>query len=62
MPQMTPGEHLLCMEELMDKAREVWYRPDGSKECLEHIRKVVAVGVACMELHGAPQREGFEYE
>ena len=26
---------------------------------LEEMRKVVALGVACMEEHGAPHREGF---
>lgn len=57
MPPMTPGEYLLCMEKCLADAREVWYRPDGSKACLDHVRKVAALAVSCMELHGAPRRE-----
>jgi hypothetical protein len=55
-PPMTPGEHLLCMEELLKVARETWYKPDGGQTCLHHVRKAVAVGVQCMERHGAPPR------
>lgn len=57
MPAMTPGEYLLCMEKCLQDARGVWYRPDGSAECLEHVRKVAALGVAVMELYGAPHRQ-----
>lgn len=56
MPAMTPGEYLLCMEHALAEARTLWYRPDGSKLCLESVRKVAALGVACMELYGAPMR------
>ncbi len=59
-PEMTPGEHILCMEECLAQARQAWYRPDGGTACLEFIRKVTALGVVAMELHGAPQRAGFE--
>lgn len=59
-PPMTPGEFILCMEKCLADARDVWYRPDGGKMCLDNIRKVTALGVQCMEMHGAPQREGFE--
>lgn len=58
-PAMTPGEYILCMERLLDQAREVWYLPDGGIACLDPLRKVTALGVACMELHGAPSRENF---
>lgn len=58
MPQMTPGEFILCMEKLLHDARLAWYAPDGGVACLDHIRKVVASGVQCMEVHGAPRREG----
>ncbi len=33
--------------------------PDAKPKTLDAIRKVVTLGVACMEQHGAPQREGF---
>lgn len=56
MPAMTPGEYLLCMEKCLSDARTVWYAPDGGNKCLEHVRKVAALGVAVMELYGAPKR------
>lgn len=54
---LTPGEHILCMEKCLADARTAWYAPDGGKACLDYVRKVAAVGVACMELYGAPPRE-----
>lgn len=59
MPDMTPGEIILCMEKLLDDARRTWYSPNGGKACLHDIRKIAAMGVQCMELHGAPHREGY---
>lgn len=56
-PVMTPGEYLLCMEEVFEQARAAWYKPDGSRVCLESVRKIAALGVACMEHHGAPPRQ-----
>lgn len=55
-PKMTPGEFILCMEKLLADARTAWYAPDGGVACLDPLRKVTALGVACMELHGAPPR------
>lgn len=55
-PEMNTGEHILCMEECLARVRVAWYAPDGNVACLDHIRKVTALGVACMELHGAPRR------
>jgi hypothetical protein len=56
MPDMTPGEYILCMERCLNRARETWYTPDGGSKCLDDIRKVAALGVAAMELYGAPLR------
>lgn len=56
MPDLTPGEMILIMEELLSQARAVWYKPDGGKECLHDIRKAAAVGVQMMERFGAPPR------
>jgi hypothetical protein len=56
MPELTPGECILIMEKLLADARLSWYAPDGGVACLDHIRKVTAVGVKCMEVHGAPVR------
>jgi hypothetical protein len=55
-PAMQPGELILCMEKVLADARTAWYRPDGGVACLDDIRKVTALGVQAMELHGAPQR------
>lgn len=55
-PPMTPGEYILCMEKCLADARVAWYAPNGGAACLDHVRKVAALGTACMELHGAPPR------
>lgn len=57
MPAMTPGEYILCMEKCLADARLAWYGPGGGVECLQHLRKVSALGVAAMELYGAPKRQ-----
>lgn len=33
--------------------------PEASRLALEFARKVAALGVVCMEQHGAPRREGY---
>jgi hypothetical protein len=53
---MAPGEFILCMEKCLADARAEWYKPGGSVSCLDYVRKVAALGVACMEHHGAPPR------
>lgn len=55
---MTPGEYILCMEKCLNDARNTWYAPEpqGGRASLEFIRKVTALGVAAMELYGAPNR------
>ncbi len=53
---MTPGEFILCMEKCLQDARVAWYAPNGGVACLDHVRKVSALGVQCMEVHGAPAR------
>ncbi len=55
-PAMTPGEYILCMEKCLADARDAWYKPNGGEASMEFIRKVTALGVAAMELHGAPPR------
>lgn len=57
---MSQGEFILCMEKCLADARAAWYKPDGGIACLPFVRKAAALGVQCMELHGAPEREGFE--
>jgi len=57
MPAMTPGEMILCMEKLVNDAREAWYVPEGGLGCREHVRKVAGVAVQMMERYGAPKRK-----
>ena len=55
--RMTVGEFILCMEKCLADARAAWYTPTGSVDSLPFIRKVTALGVQAMDLHGAPMRE-----
>lgn len=41
------------------KAQTLTHRQDGQAPGLDFARKVAALGVVCMEQHGAPRREGF---
>lgn len=56
----TPEEYLLYMEDYLTEAKHVASRVWGA-EChpaiLEIVRKVTALGVACMEQNGAPARK-----
>jgi len=55
----TLDEFILYMEEYLQMARS--HSVHGQEaEGLNMVRKVTALGVGCMERHGAPQREGFE--
>lgn len=56
MPEMTPGEFILCMEKCLADARNAWYTPNGGTACLPFVRKVAALAVQCMEINGAPRR------
>jgi hypothetical protein len=56
----SEGEFLLYIEEYVQRARWVCTQkadPEGRVEALKEIRKVAALCVACMEKHGAPQRD-----
>lgn len=59
----TIGEHphevgawLTIMRKLLRDAEEAWTGQRGDLGALDELRKVVAVGVACMEQHGVPSR------
>ena len=58
-PEASPGEYILFMEKCLADAREACYKPGGNNACRPFIRKATALGVRCMEIHGAPRREGF---
>jgi len=48
---------VLWMEEYMSQARKRATAQFDKTAALQNIRKVCALGVACMEYHGAPERE-----
>lgn len=55
----TPEEFLLYMEDYLNEAKHIASRtwgPAAKPAIMEVVRKVVALGVACMELNGAPHR------
>ncbi len=52
------GAFLVYMEEYLAKARRALTENEGTKLALHELRKVTALGVACLEQHGAPPRMG----
>lgn len=60
----TVEDFILFMEHYLFEARRVastTWGPPAKPATLEFVRKVTALGVACMEKHGAPLRAGFEF-
>ncbi len=56
----TATEFILYMEHYLAKARALASTTvEGDPEVLDAVRKVTALGVACMEGNGAPRRVGF---
>ena len=61
-PSHTPEEFLLYMDYYLHLAKQTastTWGPEAHEQMLHAIRKVTALGVACMEANGAPRREGF---
>lgn len=59
----TVDEFVLYMIDYIEEARRQLSRnasPLAQQLALDTVRKVAAMGVACMEQNGAPQREGYE--
>jgi hypothetical protein len=50
------GSWLTIMRQLLNDAERAYMSERGDTGALEEIRKVVAVGVACMEQHGVVHR------
>lgn len=46
------GDYLIYMETYLHKARTIYTSDLPSMEALQQLRKVVALGVACFEIHG----------
>lgn len=61
----TVGDYLVYMQDYLDEAKHTSSRVWGS-ECvpktMDALRKVIALGVACAQEHGMPQRIGFEID
>jgi hypothetical protein len=55
------GGYLTIMRKLLTDAEAAWSSSRGDTAALEEIRKVVAVGIACMEQHGVPQRSVYDF-
>lgn len=50
------GSWLTIMRCLLSDAEKAYMSQRGDNGALDELRKVVAVGVACMEQHGVPSR------
>ena len=50
------GSWLTIMRQLLNDAERAYMSQRGDIGALDELRKVVAVGVACMEQHGVPPR------
>ena len=50
-----PAEWINYMEYHLAKAKEAIYMLD-EEDALGHIRKLTALGVRCIEIHGCPER------
>lgn len=53
------GEWLIYMRDYIEEALHILTRtadPEGTDRALHNVRKVAAMGVVCMEEHGAPLR------
>lgn len=50
------GAYLTIMRKLLTEAEFAWASQNGDEGALDELRKVVAVGIACMEEHGAVNR------
>lgn len=56
----TVAAEILMMEEYIQRARFMWINNAGDEAALKEIRKATALGVRCMEHHGAPLREAAQ--
>lgn len=56
------GSWLTIMRQLLNDAEKAYMSQHGDFGALDEIRKVVAIGVACMEQHGVPLRYRKEPE
>ncbi|QFY42945.1 hypothetical protein F6R98_10250 [Candidatus Methylospira mobilis] len=55
------GSWLLIMRQLLSDAERAYMSQSGDTGALDELRKVVAVGVACMEQHGVVPRSPMAF-
>jgi hypothetical protein len=55
------GGYLTLMRKLLTEAEFAWSGQRGDVGALDEIRKVVAVGIACMEQHGTIPRSPLSF-
>jgi len=54
----TVGEEIVLLQSYTGKAVEAWTVNEGDKAALDVIRKIAAIAVRAMELHGVVERSG----
>ncbi len=58
----SPTEWLVFIEDYVSEAKHLLSRNKDEivrPQVMDIMRKITSMGVACMEVHGAPKREGF---
>jgi hypothetical protein len=55
-PTSLPGQ-LLILEKLLSDAKHHWYYDKDNNDVINHMRKIAAVAVHVMEIHGARPRK-----
>jgi hypothetical protein len=58
----TEGDYLTYMRSYLQEAEDQLTREAGSLNALDTLRKVVTLGVACLENHGCPDRQDKDFK
>ena len=54
--QESIGNFLIYIERYLSKAKDAYIDANHAEPALHEVRKIAALAVACMEVHGAPRR------
>lgn len=57
----TPGDFIVFMQDYLTEAAHKASREHGWEPALDVLRKVVALGVACLEVRGCPPRSEHDF-
>lgn len=55
-PSRSVPAEILMMDKYIHDAQAAWTREATDEKALDAIRKVVAMGVRCLQFHGCPER------